>query len=117
MAFEADLSTVLKTVCARSYLGFAKVGTERPYVTAQQIPGEAITQLSNAAPGLRKPEIQIDVWADSYNSAITTMRAIEAAMRAATTFTATPMDEPGTYFDADVPVYGARQSFRCWHRS
>jgi hypothetical protein len=118
MAFEADLVTVLKTSgTTRVYLGFAPVNTTRPYITVQQVGGESINQLSNAAPGLRSAEVQVNVWAGNYVDAITVARAAEAAMRASATFTAKPIGEPVSDFDADVPVHGTRQEFRCWHRS
>jgi hypothetical protein len=43
----------------------------------------------------------------------TLIRAIEAAMRAASAFDARPMSEPVDDFDADIPVYGSLQSFMC----
>jgi hypothetical protein len=124
MTFESDLFTVLKSASAtllngdgtaRVFPDFAPVTTARPYVTYQGIGGPILQQLSNAAPGVRLPEIQVTVWADTRAQSLLIARAIEAAMRAATTFFAAPVGEPVADFDADVPVYGCRQDFRCRH--
>jgi hypothetical protein len=119
MTFEADLFTVLKSadlaLSTRVYPDFAPVSTARPYVTYQQIGGPTINQLSNVGTGVRLPEIQVNVWADTRLQSLSIARSIEAAMRAATAFFAAPIGEPVADYDADIPVYGTRQDFRCRH--
>lgn len=117
MTFEADLKTVLATVCTRTFPDFAPVNTTRPYATFQQIGGDVINPLDNSAPGLRSAYMQVNVWSATRAEAIALSRAIENAMRAATTFQAKPMAAASADFDADVPVYGASQDFECWHTS
>lgn len=117
MTFEADLFTRLKTVCPRVFPDFAPILTPRPYVTWQQVGGDVINPLDNSKPGVRLPEVQINVWADSRLTAMATIRAIEDAMRAATTFHARPLGDAVADFDADMPVYGARQDFACRHHT
>lgn len=111
MTVEADLKTLLTLDCARVFPDFAPVGTVRPYVTYQQVGGEAINFVDNATPDLKHGEFQINVWADSRPTAAALMLAIEARMRGATAFTARPIGAPISDYDADVPVYGARQDF------
>lgn len=115
MTFEADLFTLLKTVTPRVFPDFAPVSTPRPYVTFQQVGGDVLNPLDNAAPGVRMPEIQVNVWSDTRAEAMSLIRSIEAAVRGASTFTARPLGEAVADFDADVPVYGARQDFACRH--
>jgi hypothetical protein len=117
MTFEADLTTLLKTVCPRVKSDFAEVATTRPYITFQQVGGQVVTLLANTAPGIRQSEVQINVWSSTRPEAMQLVRAIEAAMCTATAFTARPAGDVVADFDADVPVYGARQDFRCWHTS
>jgi len=117
MTFEADLFTQLGTVATRVFADFAPVMTDRPYVTYQQIGGSVINPLNNSAPGVRLPDVQVNVWADTRKEAMQLSRAIENALRAATTFHAHPIGEPVCDFDADVPVYGARQDFACRHNT
>lgn len=115
MTFEADLFTVLRTVADRVFPDFAEVGTQRPYVTFQQVGGPMLQTLSGEALGVRLPEMQINVWADTRKQALALARSIEAALRGATTFHARPLGEPVCDYDADVPVYGTRQDFSCRH--
>ena len=119
MTFEADLFTVLKAAApaagTRVFPDFAPVRTARPYITWQQVGGDVINLLNNAAPGRRHAEIQVNVWADTRAQALALSRAIEDAMRASTSFIAKPMAAAVADFDADVPVYGCIQSFGCWH--
>lgn len=124
MTFEADLFAVLKGASAtllnangtaRVFPDFAPVDTPRPYVTYQQVGGPKLDQLDNGDPGVRFPEMQINVWANTRAQAKVVALAIEAAMRAAPSFTARALGEPVGGFDADVPVYGFRQDFRCRH--
>jgi hypothetical protein len=117
MSFEADIYTVLAAVTPRVFPDFAPVSTARPYVTYQQIGGQVVSLLANTAPGIRQSEVQINVWSDTRKEAMEIARAIEAAMTTATAFTARTAVDVIADYDADVPVYGARQDFRCWHTS
>jgi hypothetical protein len=94
---------------------FAPVETPRPYVTFQQIGGQVINPLANDAPGRRNSEMQINVWASTRAEALQLSRSIEDAMRSAISFQARPLGAAVADFDADVPVYGCRQDFSCWH--
>lgn len=114
MTIEADVKTVLATCCARVFPDFAPVGTTKPYVTFRQVGGSTIRPLANEVPNLRNPIFQVNVWANSRASAALTMLAIESAMRLTAAFTASPVGEPVSDFDADVPVYGSEQEFSLW---
>lgn len=117
MTFETDLFARLAAVTPRVFPDFAPVDTKRPYVTYQQIGGQVVNLLANQAPGMRQSEVQINVWSDTRKQAMALARAIEAAMCTATAFTARASADVIADFDADIPVYGARQDFRCWHSS
>ncbi len=114
MTINADVKTVLATCCTRVFPDFAPVGTTRPYVTYRQVGGDVINPIGKEVPNLRHPTFQVNVWANSRASADSTMLAIESAMRLATTFTASPVGEASSDFDADVPVYGSEQDFTVW---
>lgn len=115
MSFEADVIAVLKTVTPRVHMDFARVTSQRPYVTWQQVGGDVVNYIGNEAPDAHLPEIQVNCWADTRAECMTLIRAIEVAMRGATAFTARPMGAAVADYDADVPVYGARQDFSCRH--
>lgn len=119
MTFEADLFTVISGADAalgtRVFPDFAPASTQRPYATYQCIGGSAVNPLDNSIPNVRLPDVQVNVWADTRKEAKRLALAIEAAMHSAVAFTATRYGEPVSDFDADIPVYGSRQDFRCRH--
>lgn len=115
MTFEDNLVTLLKAVTPRVSPDFAKVKTQRPYVTFQQIGGRVINPVASEAPGIRNSDLQITVWSDTRAESLQISRAIEDAMRLATAFTARPIAAAVADYDADIPVYGCRQDFSCWH--
>lgn len=117
MTFEADLFTVIKAaapaVGTRVFPDFAQVNTQRPYITYQQIGGPVINPLDNAAPGVRFADVQVNVWSNTRAEALSIARAVEDAMRGATAFSARPLEAASADYDAEIPVYGCRQDFRC----
>lgn len=111
MTVEADIRTALVAVCPRVFPDFAPVSTMRPYITYQQVGGQALNYLEATAPNLKHGDFQINVWADTRASAASVALQVEAAMRAATAFSARPASAPVSDFDAEIPVYGSRQDF------
>lgn len=114
MTVEADIYTLLKTQCARVFPDFAPVDTPRPYVTYQQIGGESLTFLEATIASKKNGVFQVSIWSNTRAEAMSLALLIEAAMINATAFQATPEGAPISDFDADVPVYGARQDFSIW---
>jgi len=114
MTVETDLTALLKTICTRTFPDFAPVGTARPYVTYQQIGGAAPVFVDNTVPDTENGEFQINVWADTRMQAKDLIKQIEAALILETQFQARPIGAAVSDFDADVPVYGARQDFSIW---
>jgi hypothetical protein len=114
MTIEADLFTVLKTVCARVFPDFAPVDTPRPYATYQQIGGDALRFLDPTIPSKKNGHYQISVWGDTRASVAALAILIESALIPATAFQASALSAPAADFDADVPVYGSRQDFSIW---
>jgi hypothetical protein len=114
MTVEADLKSALAGCCARVFPDFAPTNTTKPYITYQQIGGTVINPLDNSNPAQQNGEFQINVWANSRASAASVMLAIEAAMRAATTFTAQPIAAPRGDFDADMLLYASSQDYSVW---
>lgn len=114
MSLESQLFTVLQAVCPRTFPDFAPTNTTRPYVTYQQIGGEAINFVDRLVPSKRNARVQVNVWANSRADAVTTMQAIEDAIRMSTVFQGEPESAMSADFDADFPVYSAMQDFNIW---
>lgn len=117
MSFESSLYAVLNAVAPNAvYPDFAPVSTPRPYVTYQYVGGPVLNPVGGESTGRRTVEVQVNVWSSSRLQARSLIRAVEAAMRLAAAFDAEPMTEPIDDFDAEIPVYGSLQSFRCRFR-
>jgi hypothetical protein len=114
MTLELTLVAVLKTVCVRTFTDFAQPNTARPYVTFQQIGGQAIEVLGKEVPSKENAEMQINVWADSRPEAKALIKSIEQALILSTEFQATPLAAAASDFDSSIPVYSSRQDFSIW---
>lgn len=114
MNLEEKLTALLKTICLRVKPDFAPINTERPYITYQQIGGQAPDFLDGAVPTIENAEIQINVWADSRMVAKGLMRQIEVALIQAAELQASPVSACVSDFDPDIPIYGSRQDFSVW---
>ena len=114
MSLESDLNTLLKTKCPRVFPDVAPSGTALPYVTWQGIGGESISFLDNTAGDKRNVLVQINGWSSNRLEALQLIRAIEDVMRASSAFVASPLGEPLSTYEPDVPVYGTLQRFSIW---
>lgn len=113
MTVEAELTTVLKTLCARVFPDVAPAGTARPYVTYSGIGGKPLRWLDNTAADKRHTIMQINVWSSTRLETMALIRSIEEALCASATMTVSPMGEPYSTYeeDAEPPIYGANQDF------
>ena len=111
MTMESDLSTLLKTKCARVFPDVAPSGTALPYVTWQGIGGESISFLDNTAGDKRNVLVQINGWSSNRLEALQLIRAIEDVMRASTSFVCRPIAEPISLYEGDTQMYGCIQRF------
>lgn len=115
MTMEADLATLLRTVCPRVAPDVAEIGTARPYITYQGIGGDAWRYQDNTAADRRHSVMQVSVWSETRAEALVLIRAVETALCAATVFTATPYDSEPRWTSDQVPpdirLYGCIQDF------
>lgn len=114
MTVEADITAILKTICPRVAPDFMATIPERPYITYQQIGGEAPTFLDGSLPSKENGEFQIDVWADTRVEAKLIIKQIEVAMTAATVFQARALAASRSDSDPDMKLYCSRQDWNIW---
>ncbi len=88
MTIESDVHAVINAVCPRVYPVLAPIRAQRPYVTVQNVGGPAAYYLDNTPADKRMVRLFIKSWASSKLEAVALARQIEAAMVAATAFTA-----------------------------
>jgi len=111
---EVALYQALAAICPRTFPTVAPASTVRPYVTYQQIGGQATNYLDDTQPNLRNAYMQVNVWANDPLEAITMMQQIEAELRSDQNFIARPQGAFRSDYDHDMEVYGASQDFDIW---
>ena len=114
MALESSIQTLLLTLCDRVFTDFAPMSTTRPYITWQQIGGQAVTFYENAVPSKENALIQVNVWASTRSEATSLSKQIEEAFTEATTFQSRPVSARVNDADPDLKIYSNRQDFTCW---
>ena len=114
MSFESDLSTLLKTICVRTFPDVAPSGTAAPFIAWQGLGGESLRFVDNTAPDKRNSYVQVSVYSLTRAESLNKIRAAEEAMCASTAFTCIPMGEPLATYEPDTKLYGAIQRFSIW---
>lgn len=114
MSMESDLTVLLLAVCPRTFPDVAPLGTAAPYVTWQGQGGSTVYYTDNTPADKRNPYLQVNVWGRSRLEALTLIHQVEAALAAATVFTATPEGEPMSTYERETGLYGSIQRFDMW---
>jgi uncharacterized cupin superfamily protein len=117
MSVESDLFTVLGAlVSSRAYPDVGPVGAVTPYITYQQVGGDAANFLAGI-PDKRNGRFQINVWATTRSAAMTLIRQVEDAVRLSTALRATTEGGAVSDYEPDTKLYGARQDFSIWFQA
>jgi len=113
MTVEADIKTLLGSLCPRVYPDVAPAGVSRPFVTYQQVGGQAITFIGREVPSAQNGRFQVSVWADTRAAAAALALQIENAFILATAFQALPLSAPVAVYEkeGELALYGTRQDF------
>lgn len=111
---EANLVTLLKTLCPRVHPDIAPEDTQTPYVTWQGIGGAPSRMLDKTAGDKRNTLMQINVWSESRLESLNLIRDIEDAMCASGAFLAVPVGEPLSMYEEDPQLYGCVQRYSIW---
>ena len=114
MTMESDLTTVLKTVCVRTYPDVAPSGAVLPYITYQHIGGTALRYVENTPTSIRHSRMQVNTWSATRAEALSLIRQVEEALCASATFTARPDSEPIGDIDDDTDRRTCIQDFEIW---
>jgi len=115
MTVEADIFSALQgLVSNRVFPDIAPLDTPLPYITFQQIGGEAIGYMDNTVPDAKNGRFQVDVWSQSRIQCAALALQIEAAMVQASVFQARPVGAPSSQYEPDTKLYGSLQDFTVW---
>ncbi len=111
---ELFFSTLQGLVGGRVYPDIGKEGTAVPYITYQDIGGEAVNFMDGAAPSKANARVQVNVWATTRAQAKSIARQVETALRAVPALQTLVIGAPATTYDPDAKYYGTIQDFSVW---
>lgn len=113
MTIEADVHAAIAAVCPRVFAVLAPLGAARPYVTVQNVGGQPTYWLDRTPSDKRVLRLFVKSWANSKTEALALARQVEAAMMAATAFTARVESEllDDVETDAEPWLYSELQEF------
>lgn len=115
MTVEADIFNLLTgLVAGRVYPDLAPLGAARPYITYQQVGGEAVAYVEDVLPDRENARMQVSVWADTRAAAKALIKQAEAAFTAASAFQARAVGAPISTYEPDTKLYGSMQDFSVW---
>jgi hypothetical protein len=101
-------------VAGRVYPDVAPELAVRPYITYQQVGGDAVNFLSQSVPTKKNSRVQVNVWTATRMQATQLASQVEDALRMASALQTTVLGAPVATYEADIPIYGARQDFSFW---
>ena len=114
MSLESDLKTALEVLCPRVFPDVAPMGTTRPYITWQQIGGEAPAYVDNTVPDRRNAYVQINVWDTTRAASNALALQIEEALITHATLQARAQSALQATMDEDTDLRGCMQDFTIW---
>lgn len=114
MSLETELKTALETICPRVFPDVAPFSTARPYITWQQIGGEAPAYVDNTVPDRRNAYVQINVWDTTRASSTALALQIEAALIVHPVLQARAQSALQATMDEDTDLRGCMQDFTIW---
>ena len=112
MTIEASIYSELKSLVSnRCFPDFAPLGTIRPFITFEQVGGDALSYLDGTLPDKKNGRFEIGVYADSRASCAAIALQVESVMAAATVFQASAIHAPISDYASDVLIYSSTQNF------
>ena len=115
MSVESDIFNTLRGLVAdRVFPDVAPFNTPRPYITYQQVGGEALSFVENDVPSKKHARFQISVWANTRAEASALVLPLEQEMLTASAFQARPLGVLIAVYNDDTDVRDAHQDFSVW---
>ena len=115
MTLEADLLACLDVlVNGRVYSDIGPPDVVKPYITYQQVGGDAIKLLGNEMPDKRNARIQVNIWSTTRMEANGLMRQAETLLVTSTVLLAEAQTALTANYEPETKLYGAFQFFSIW---
>lgn len=98
----------------RVYPDVAKERAAVPFITHQDVGGEAVNFLDRTNPSKRNTRLQVNVWASTRAEAKAIAHQVEVQLRALAEFSTEVLGSPMTTFDQSTGYRGTIQHFSVW---
>ena len=116
MSLEAKIYTALSAlVDDRVYPDVAPEGTAKPYITYQEVGGDAVNYVEGAVPDKQNAIVQINVWALSRIEASSLGKQAEDVLRLLVDVETKVLGARVSLYESDTKLRGARQDFSIWY--
>lgn len=116
MSIDAKIRAALTSlVNGRVYPDVAEINTTTPYITYQQVGGDAINYLEGGIIGKRNARIQINVWSKSRLEASELSERAEDAMRLDLGLQTDVLGARIARYEEDTKLRGTMQDFSVWY--
>ena len=115
MSMEIALFEALRgLVSDRVYPDVAPENTIRPYITYQQVGGDAVNFVESTIPAKKNARMQINVWADTRLTATAMGAAVEDVLRTLVALQPTVLGAAVATYDDVTKLRGTMQDFSLW---
>lgn len=115
MSVEQAIYNALRGLVAnRVYPDVAPESATRPYLTYQQVGGQAVNFLDPTAPSMSNGRFRVNVWADTRAGAAALAGMVEATLRDTPALQTTVLTAPMAMADAETKLRGTSQDFSFW---
>jgi hypothetical protein len=116
MTVEAQIFAALSAlVNARVYPDIGLEGGEKPYITYQQVGGDAINYTEIAIPDKKNARMQVNVWALTRLEASALADQVEDALRGLSDAETLVLGARVALYEEDTKLRGTRQDFSIWY--
>lgn len=116
MSLEPQIfAAIAGLVADRVYPDIAPEKTQLPYITYQQVGGDAVNYTDKTVPNSRNARVQVNVWAATRLAASALADQVEDALRVVTSFDTEVLGARVSVYEQDTKLRGARQDFSVWY--
>lgn len=116
MTIESNLRDALKALVGnRVFPDVAPLSTARPYITFQQVGGQAAAFMEGGVVGKRNARFQVNCWADDRQAAADLARSVEDTLVTDAVVRAQPLGAMAAQHEQETRNFGTRQDFSVWY--
>lgn len=115
MSLESQIFDALKGLVAQRVFPDVAPDEALPYITYQQIGGQAINFTDGTTPNRSNARMQINVWAATRLAASDLGAQVETAIRALADLQPMVLSARVSLYDPDTKARGTMQDFNLWY--